>query len=292
MNNKLIKAACLQMNSSAEVEQNLQFIAQQLSVAEPMDILVLPENFAQMPASRKQQYSESADNGEVTQFLLDLSIEHNITIVAGSLPVKAPDSEKPFARCYLLHAGQIIAHYDKLHLFDVDINSGTDAGAANKTGAVKDNTSQCYRESDTYQHGVLTPDQPIPISLEIGANTVLLGPSICYDLRFPELYRHYAAQGAQVMTVPSAFTYDTGKAHWECLLRARAIENQTFILAAGQVGEHANGRRTWGHSMMVDPLGRILSQKKADTGLLYADLDLNQKQRLQTTFPVLQHRRL
>ena len=128
--------------------------------------------------------------------------------------------------------------------------------------------------------------------MKLAGNEVRLGSSICYDLRFPELYRHFASLQANLVTVPAAFTYETGRAHWELLVRSRAIENQFFVLAAAQVGEHANGRRTWGHSLIVDPWGEILAKKEEGEGLVYADLDLSVIQKLQQRFPVLEHRRL
>ncbi len=272
------------MNSSADVADNLSFIERSLAGAQPIDLLVLPENFAQMPANRRQQYSERAGQGEVQDFLQQLTLTHSFTVVAGSLPIKEAENDKPYARCLIVKGGKVIHQYDKLHLFDVDTSVESKPGSA----ASK---RQRYRESDTYQFGVQS-EKIAPAHIQIGSNSVILGPSICYDLRFPELYRSYAVQGADIVTVPSAFTYETGKLHWDCLLRARAIENQAFVLAAGQVGQHANGRQTWGHSMMIDPLGAVLAQHPTKTGLLYADLDLHLRAELIRTFPVLSHRRL
>lgn len=292
----VLKVACLQMNSSADVAENLMFIENVMSAARPLDILALPENFAQMPENRHTQHVEMAGHGNVQTFLHDLARRYQIHIVAGSLPIKshpklADDHDgasmcgKPYARCLIIAPNGEVSHYDKLHLFDVDVEHQGDRNS-NQT------KRQRYRESDTYQQGKLGGQQLAPHALQIGSTTVRLGASICYDLRFPELYRGFASQGVDLITVPSAFTYDTGKAHWECLLRARAIENQAFVMAPAQVGVHANGRKTWGHSMIIDPWGTVLAAQTAGTGLLYADLDLHLTQRLKKTFPVLTHKRI
>jgi predicted amidohydrolase len=170
-----------------------------------------------------------------------------------------------------------MGQYDKIHLFDVDT---TEDGSGR------------YRESDTYQKGRVSEDSLSPIPLTNASFTLLLGLTICYDLRFPEFYRALAGNGAQLICVPSAFTFETGQAHWEPLLRARAIENQVFIAAAAQQGEHENGRRTWGHSMIIDPWGNILTEKKSGQGLVFAEIDLTQIKTLQARFPVHRHKRL
>lgn len=278
----VIKAACLQMNSSTSVDENINFIEESLRSAPKLDVLALPENFAQMPATRREQYIEVGESGRVQNVLQDLAARYNTHIIAGSLPIKTDaDQQKPYARCLMVSPKGEVSHYDKLHLFDVDVNT-----TANQAG------KQRYRESDTYQRGQLGAAQLSSRVLQIGSNSVRLGASICYDLRFPELYRSFASEGVDIITVPSAFTYDTGKVHWECLLRARAIENQAFVLAPAQVGVHASGRRTWGHSMIIDPWGQLLNVQETDTGLVYADLDLGLIRQLEQTFPVIQHKRL
>ena len=161
--------------------------------------------------------------------------------------------------------GAIRARYDKMHLFDADVSG------------------EAYRESDLIRAG----DTPKMTNIE-GWN---VGMSICYDLRFPELYQHYSAQGCHVLTVPSAFTVPTGKAHWKPLLRARAIENQCYVLAAGQWGTHPGGRRTWGHSMIVSPWGEVLESKKEGDAVLIADMSCSVLESIRHQFPVLSHRR-
>lgn len=269
-----IKLACLQMNSTANVEQNLDFIEVQLKIAQQsgVELIQLPENFAQMPAHPKQQYMEKSGCGLVQEFLSEKANQYQIQIIAGSIPIQNNESDKPFARCLVFdNSGQEIAHYDKIHLYDVDLPNG-----------------EKYRESETYLIGSLNEENISPIKTPLAS----LGLSICYDLRFPELYRDLVLKGAEILCVPSAFTYSTGQAHWQTLLKSRAIENQAFVMAAAQVGTHANDRTTWGHSMIINPWGEVLAQFNDETGLLITEVDLANIAKLRTEFPVLNHRRL
>ncbi|WP_029559112.1 carbon-nitrogen hydrolase family protein, partial [Vibrio parahaemolyticus] len=163
--------------------------------------------------------------------------------------------------------GKCIAHYDKLHMFDVDVEDGHGS----------------YRESDTFTAG----NQIVVAETDIGS----VGLSICYDVRFPELYKALRLAGADIIVVPAAFTAVTGQAHWEVLLRARAIETQCWILASGQTGTHPCGRKTWGHSMVIDPWGRIHKQLQDQVGLLEAEIDLSQTQQVRQNMPLTQHSR-
>ncbi len=275
---KPINLACLQLNSSAEVGDNLSTVARMLESAQAIDLLLLPENFAQMPRHRRQQHVESEESGLVQKTLSTLAKENGVTIVAGSLAVRHDAESKPFARCLVFDSnGHRCGQYDKLHLFDVDVD--TQGG-------------QRYRESNTYEAGALVPAQIQPVPIKIGGSTLQLGLTICYDLRFPELFRKLAINGAQLICVPSAFTYKTGQAHWRTLLRARAIENQVFVAAPAQWGKHENGRETWGHSMIIDPWGNVIAEKASGEGLVYAEIDPTQIELIRTKFPVHQHRRL
>ncbi|MCH2191142.1 MAG: carbon-nitrogen hydrolase family protein, partial [Gammaproteobacteria bacterium] len=247
-----INVACLQMNSGPDVASNLEFIKHSLIEANDIDLLVLPENFAQIPANRSELVTET-DSREISEeptpiqnFLKDLAAENHMVIIAGSLPITVKDVNKPYSRCLIVTPTGIIDSYDKIHLFDVEVT--------------REDGRQRYHESDTYQKGTISLSNRAVKELNIGGNDIRLGTSICYDLRFPELYRGFAQQDANLVTVPSAFTYETGLVHWELMLRARAIENQNFVLAAAQVGVHANHRRTWGQSMIVDPWGKVIAQ--------------------------------
>ena len=269
-----IRLACLQMNSTANVEQNLEFIDAQLKIAKQSDVelIQLPENFAQIPAHRTQQYMEKPGIGLVQNFLAEKSKELKIQIIAGSIPIQDKAKDKPFARCLMFDAcGECIAQYDKIHLFNVDLANG-----------------QKYRESDTYTAGCLDEQNIRPIKTALAS----LGLSICYDLRFPEHYRELVLNGAEILCMPSAFTYETGEVHWQTLLQSRAIENLSFVMAAAQVGTHENGRTTWGHSMIINPWGKVLAHLTDELGLLITEINLNSLTKLRTEFPALTHRRL
>ncbi|MFT5137767.1 MAG: putative amidohydrolase [Arenicella sp.] len=283
---ELLKVACLQMTSTNSVEQNLVFVDQQMRHARDLgvELIQLPENFAQMPIRRAEQHIETPNDGVIQSFLSSKSKQYQMMVVAGSIPIQAKGRSRPHARCLVFdHSGVQIAAYNKIHLFDVDLPD-----------------KQNYKESATYLAGEVTEVKVVETSL------AKLGLSICYDLRFPELYRMFAVQGVEIVMVPSAFTATTGQAHWRTLLRARAIENQTFVMAAAQVGRHDNDRETWGHSMIIDPWGVVLSEFDDEhqppkelavaatkrVGLLIADLDLNKLADLRVKFPALTHRRL
>ena len=282
----LLRVACLQMTSTNSVEQNLVFVDQQMRLARDLgvELIQLPENFAQMPIRRAEQHIETPNSGVIQSFLSAKSKQYRIMVVGGSIPIQEKGNDKPHARCLVFdHLGVQIAAYNKVHLFDADLPD-----------------KQSYMESNTYLAGDVAGVKVVDAAL------AKLGLSICYDLRFPEMYRMFASQGVEVIMVPSAFTATTGQAHWRTLLRARAIENQAFVMAAAQVGRHDNDRETWGHSMIIDPWGVVLSEfddgyqppkESAELvcksiGLLIADLDLNKLAELRVKFPALTHRRL
>lgn len=282
----LLRVACLQMTSTNSVEQNLLFVDQQMRLARDLgvELIQLPENFAQMPIRRGEQHIETPNSGVIQSFLSVKSKQYQMMVVGGSIPIQEKGSEKPHARCLVFdHSGVQIAAYNKVHLFDVDLPD-----------------KQRYMESTTYLAGDVAGVKVVDTAL------AKLGLSICYDLRFPEMYRVFASQGVEVVMVPSAFTAATGQAHWRTLLSARAIENQAFVMAAAQVGRHDNDRETWGHSMIIDPWGVVLSEfgdghqppkqsaqpVRKSVGLLIADLDLNKLAELRAKFPALTHRRL
>ncbi|HZP12851.1 MAG TPA: carbon-nitrogen hydrolase family protein [Nevskiaceae bacterium] len=267
--------AAVQMNSGDSVQANLDAAGKLLeeAVRQNAALAVLPENFAFMGAHDRDKLAHAEDDGRgpIQDFLHDIARKLKLWIVAGTIPIKvAGDAGKVYAASLVIDAhGERRARYDKIHLFDVDV-----PGAGEK-----------YRESSTIAHGELK-------SVVVDSPAGRLGLTVCYDLRFPELYRRLAAEQAQVICVPSAFTQKTGEAHWEVLLRARAIENQCYVIAAGQAGQHPGGRRTFGHSMIIGPWGEVLADRAEAPGIVVARIAPARLEELRQTFPVLSHRRL
>ncbi|NCT56533.1 MAG: carbon-nitrogen hydrolase family protein [Legionella sp.] len=261
--------AVAQLLSSENRDENLRALDALFSEASQKgaELLVLPENFAFMGRNEldKLTVAEAEGTGLIQQTLSNLSRIYNIWVVAGTVPLKAPDG-RVWASSLVFDAnGRQVARYDKMHLFDVHVSD-----------------SEVYEESKTCVPG----KTPVVIDTPIGR----LGLSVCYDVRFPELYRELVNQGAEVFTMVAAFTAITGAAHWHTLLRARAIENMSYILASNQGGLHANGRETYGHSLIVDPWGKILSEKQQGSGLIFAEIDLNYLHERRAAFPCLDHR--
>jgi len=267
-------AAAIQLSSVADRDANLATAGRLLrqAAAAGVALAVLPENFAFMGAKERDKLAiaEADGQGPIQEFLAATARELKLWIVAGTVPLAVPgDADKVYAACLVYDAqGRRAARYDKIHLFDVEVPGG-----------------ERYRESATIARGALNP---VVVPTPIGR----LGLSVCYDLRFPELYRALAAQGAEVLCVPAAFTARTGQAHWEPLLRARAIENQCFLLAPGQHGTHAGGRVTHGHSLILDPWGEILAQQADGDGVVAASLPRERLEQVRSSFPALSHRRM
>ena len=263
-----INTAIVQLCSGPVVQDNLVQVESLLEqyLDNSTDLIVLPECFAQMGGN---MVSLGQDTQPVREWLSSVAKQYQAWVVGGSIPYDLHNGENCRASCFVYDpVGQEVERYDKIHLFDVD---------------VEDNTHS-YRESDDY-----SPGQRV-VMVDMGfAKT---GLSICYDLRFPELYRLLAGQGAGLITVPSAFTRATGEAHWETLLRARAIENQCFVLAANQGGVHPNGRETWGHSIVISPWGEILAQAGESPCVLTVELDLSVVDSVRASMPCLSHKRL
>jgi nitrilase len=267
------RVAAIQMSSGDSLDANLRQAARLLLEARSRDcvLAVLPENFAYVGKrdTDKLAIAESVGKGRVQEFLARTAARHAMWIVGGSLPLKTPETELCYgASCVFDADGRAVACYRKMHLFDVDLPD----------------RHESYRESASMDPG----DQPKTVDTAAGR----LGLSICYDLRFPELYRRLVDEGAQLFSVPSAFTFATGTAHWHTLLRARAIENLAYVIAAGQHGTHPNGRTTFGHSLIVDPWGQVVAEQGSGDGVVVAEIDLSLSRRLREEFPVLRHRRL
>lgn len=264
----------IQMASQDDIPANLQQARRLLENAAEQGarLAVLPENFAAMGRRDYNQIGrqEALGQGPILPWLKQAARDLRLWIVAGTIPLPAdgkPDA-KPNACSLLIDAdGERVARYDKLHLFDVD---------------VADNRGR-YRESDDYEFGahVVVADTPVG----------RLGLTVCYDLRFPELYGALREAGAELITAPSAFTAVTGAAHWQVLIRARAIETQCYLLAAGQGGVHPGGRETYGHSAIVDPWGRICISQAQGEGVLVAPRDAVEQASIRQRMPVMGHKR-
>ncbi|MBI1733431.1 MAG: carbon-nitrogen hydrolase family protein [Gammaproteobacteria bacterium] len=270
----MLRAAVIQMVSGADVGQNLACAADLIGQARAAgaSFVALPEFFAIISPDEhaKLAIRESFGRGPLQDFLADRSRRHDIWLLGGTLPLTSEEPERVYNASLLFNPeGRCVARYDKMHLFDVHVD--------------REGTEQ-YNESATMKHGA----QPVVAKTPFGN----VGLSVCYDLRFPELYRGMLDEDTVMITAPSAFTARTGEKHWEMLLRARAVENLCFVIAPGQGGVHNERRTTWGHSMIVDPWGEILCCVETGPGFACADLDFAALHELRRSFPALSHRRL
>lgn len=273
--------AAVQLSSQASVDDNLEAVRRlaRRAAGRGARVVVLPENFALMgDEADKREHAEplpappcepaALEGTRVARAVSELARELSVWLVAGGMPERSDDEARPFnTACVFDPEGALTQRYRKVHLFDVELGAGGS-----------------YRESASTSAG----DEPVVADVD-GAK---VGLSICYDVRFPELYRALSSKGAEVLVVPAAFTLDTGKDHWEVLLRARAIEAQSFVVAAAQWGTHPRGRRTFGRSMIVDPWGTVLAQASEGEGLALAELDPERLTRVRAQLPALRHRRL
>ncbi|MGQ3892682.1 carbon-nitrogen hydrolase family protein [Legionella sp. CNM-4043-24] len=260
--------ALVQMNSSASVKKNLDELEKLLAQArdEHIDLVALPENFAFMGLKEtdKLAIAESFGHGEIQQAISRLAKQYNLWILAGTIPIKTA-SDRVRASCLVYdNQGKCAARYDKIHLFDVRVSE-----------------TEAHQESLTIEPG----DELVVVDTPVGR----IGLSVCYDLRFPELYRQLVLKGAELLSVPSAFTAVTGAAHWDVLLRARAIENLCYVLAPNQSGLHENGRKTYGHSQIIEPWGSSIARQATGVGLISAPIDLQRLQQLRRQFPSNSH---
>lgn len=269
-----MKFAAAQLNSHDDVTKNLADVATVVAraKAEGAECVVLPENFAFMGGTDEERRtaSEALDgDGPIVSTLRRLAREHGVTIVGGGFPERTGDPARPHNTALVVApSGDVVAAYRKIHLFDVDVSDG-----------------QTYRESAAVTAGNTT------VVVDIGGLRV--GLSICYDLRFPELYRRLVAEGAEVLLVPAAFTLTTGKDHWHALLRARAIENQCWVVAAAQWGKHPKGRQTYGKSLVIDPWGDVVAQaEEGAPTLALATLRKERVAEVRRAMPCGAHRRL
>lgn len=264
-----MRVASLQMTSGPDRLQNLQVAARLLQQAadQGAELAILPENFSLMSVSdhQKQLLAESEQHSAVLDFLSQQATAHHMAIIGGSILLHGSHGRLRNSSAAFDCTGRLLAIYDKMHLFDVEING------------------ESYHESSMIRPG----HTPVVVQLE----GFRIGLSICYDLRFPELYRYYADAGCNLLVVVAAFTAQTGKAHWQTLLAARAIENQCYMIASAQSGTHADGRKTWGHAMIIDPWGEVMALQEAGDGVVIADLSIARLESVRGMLPTLQHRR-
>ncbi len=264
--------AAIQLNSSDSLADNLKFSLRQLEKAKKAGAVcaILPENFAWMGSEQDpNSVAEEDGQGPVQQFLSDTARQLALWIFGGSHKLIVPgDKANRVSNTTLVYnpQGERTNRYDKIHLFDADIGE-----------------DEAYIESEKFKAG----NELSIVDLEFAR----VGLSICYDLRFPAMYQALRQLGADIITVPAAFTVPTGKAHWRTLLSARAIENQVYIIAPAQGGTHSNGRITWGHSLCINPWGEVVSELSDEPGIIYCPFDRQKLTELRSNMPVLRHRR-
>jgi nitrilase len=267
-----MRIAAVQMVSGNDVSANLEQAARLITeaVREGAGLVALPENFAIMPRddTARAVATETPGAGPIQAFLAEQARTHGVWLVGGTIPLWNASRTKARSACLLFDArGRQAARYDKMHLFDVQLPNG-----------------EAYQESRAFEPGteVVVADSPL------GS----LGLAVCYDLRFPELFRRMSERGANAFVIPSAFTAHTGQAHWEVLVRARAVENTAYVIAPDQGGERDNGRATHGDSMIVSPWGEVLARRAHGEGVVLAEFDDAQLERVRSALPSLNHRRL
>jgi predicted amidohydrolase len=267
------RVAAIQMASGPIVPANLDEADRLIRKAagDGAGLVVLPENFACMAGQDSDLFAvaERAGEGLIQSTIARLARELKLWIVAGTIPLLGNEPQRLRAASLLFNErGDTVARYDKIHLFDVALPG----------------SEERYQESQTFAAGT----EPVVVESPFGR----IGMAICYDLRFPELFRALTDRGIDLVVLPAAFTAATGKAHWESLIRARAIENLVPVVAAAQGGFHHSGRETWGHSMVVDGWGGVVGQLPRGNGVVSADLDRERLARIRSQFPVLEHRRI
>ena len=267
------KVAAIQMCSTKNIDNNLASAANLIEEAAKNNakLIVLPEMFAIMgekgidKVAVKEQYGK----GKIQTFLSEISKKHGIWIVGGTIPIACQNPNKVRAASLVFDdKGKAVARYDKIHLFDVTLSN-----------------NEIYKESDTTEAG----SELVVVQTPVGK----LGLSVCYDIRFPEMFRCLANQGAEILAIPSAFTVKTGEAHWRLLSQSRAIENFCYVIGAAQGGKHSSERETYGHSLIVEPWGSVIAEKNdTSPGIIYTTIDLEYLHKIRKSIPILQHQKV
>ena len=268
-----LKIASIQMVSTPDIQENLNVAGSLIKAAAQngAQVVVLPEYFCLMGLKDqdKVRAREIFGSGPIQEMLASFAQDNQIHLVAGTIPLEAQDTAKVLNTTLVYDPkGQVVSRYDKIHLFGFQT------------------AKERYQESETIEAG----NTPGLLKMVINSQEWTFGLSICYDLRFPELYRALGTVDCHI--IPAAFTYTTGQAHWEILLRARAIENQCYVLASAQGGTHLNQRRTWGHSMLIDPWGVVLGDLAAGEGFISGVLSKDKLNEVRSQLPALAHRKL
>ncbi len=264
----ILRVAAVQLTTGGDKDANIATVARLVAEASERGarLVVLPEKWNLIDVDHRQAAGAEPLDGPSLQAARGWATTHAIALVAGSVGEVGAGTDRAYNTSVLIQPdGRVTSVYRKLHLFDVEVGGHT------------------YRESD----GAL-PGSEVVVGEALGR---VIGMAVCYDVRFPELFRALATAGAQILTVPAAFTAITGRAHWEPLLRARAIENQAFVIAAGQIGTHATGTDSYGHSMIVDPWGVVLAEAPDEEAVIVVDLDFAGLARIRRDLPALEHRR-
>jgi predicted amidohydrolase len=307
-----MKAAAVQMTSTRDVAQNLREAARLVAEAAERgaELVVLPENFSFLGATDADRVAaiEPFGDGPAQRFLADAARAHGLWLVGGTIPIRDAGADRAWSRSLLVGPdGEVAAHYDKIHLFDVDIPTARDGGSAANAGEGMDARGRAtqgpvagsdlrpgsaaaagarperYSESATTRAGTRVVAARTPLAR--------IGMTVCYDIRFPALFHRLSVLGTDIVVVPAAFTVPTGEVHWLPLLQARAIESLVYVVAAGQWGEHAGGRKTYGHSLILGPWGDLKAELPAGPGVVCADLDMIALAELRQRFPTVTHRR-
>ena len=266
----MTKVASIQLSSGPNVQANLLEVGKYLEQISKTSskLVVLPENFALMPEDDAEflTHGETAGSGPIQDFISEQAKDHKLWIIAGTIPIKTDNPRKVTSTTFVFNEmGEVVSRYDKIHLFDVELP----------------NSNESYNESEVFNSG---NDLKV-IETPIGR----VGLAICYDLRFPELFRLQKESNVEILVIPSAFTEQTGKVHWETLVKARAIENLCYVVTSCQDGYHISGRQTHGNSMIVNPWGQISSRLPSGSGFIESEINLNKLNSIREKFPVLEH---